>query len=69
MINGQADGTEGELNSDDTAQMGAILFDAARQATADLSSSSSDSSVSVHELSPAPSADSGKANKKRKREE
>ena len=52
----------------DNGGFGAVLFEAAQQAAANVSSSSS-SSDSVHEPSPVPSTESSKSGKKRKREE
>lgn len=65
-------GLDGEITEGYTAdeQMyGTALFDTARAATSGMSSSASESSCSLLDSSPAPSIDSGKSNKKRKREE
>ena len=66
---------EGEIPPGDDAfgheneGFGAVLFEAAQQAAANATSSSSSSGGSIHENSPAPSFDSSKSLKKRKREE
>lgn len=65
--------TDGDMTHSDMASYsdesyGAVLFEAAQQAVAN-ASSSSDSSSSIHGSSPAPSIESGKVIKKRKRDD
>ena len=70
---GMSLGLDGEMIEGFTADeqvYGTALFDAARAATSrGMSSSTSESSCSLLDSSPAPSVASGKSNKKRKREE